>query len=93
MKTTDDILVFIIAVSIVNFRGVEWRQLVQHVAHETSFYTPPDQLFINKISSLLPHLYLANTSEYQEMYLTMYTWIHAFNIFEFNILFFGVSDF
>ena len=37
-----------------------------YVAHASMFYkTTPDQLFINNISPLLPHLYLVNTSEYQ----------------------------
>ena len=42
------------------------------VAHATMFHTAPDQLVINNISSLLPHLYLANTSEYKAMYFLMH---------------------
>ena len=56
-----------------------WMTLKTCVAHGTTFYTPPDQLFIINIilSSLLLRLYLANTYEYQAMYFHMYTWIDA----------------
>ena len=64
---------------------VLYSVLILQVAQATKFYTTLEQLFINNISSLLPTIYLDNTSEYQGMNFPMLHEIYVFNIFVFCI--------